>query len=188
MASSGSRSTPTLGCSPASAWLSPGRGDTARRLGGFRQARGWPHKRIRSPKAPRLARHSASVCYAGLGPSSECRASETTVAVPERRRVSPIETPMPPRGGTAPVGPRPASLCPWPLLQLSNLGEAACDAMGPTNRIRVSTGHVRRDKALLESRRLPCSGGVPHRATWWSTSGLCFGLPSAHAGRRSSTS
>jgi hypothetical protein len=39
----------------------------------------WPRRRIRSPKAPRLARHSASVCYAGLGPDSESRASEPTV-------------------------------------------------------------------------------------------------------------
>jgi hypothetical protein len=48
--------------------------------------KGWPHKRIRSPKAPRLARQSASVSYAGFGPGSECRASASTVAVSDASR------------------------------------------------------------------------------------------------------
>jgi hypothetical protein len=41
--------------------------------------KGWLRRRTRSPKAPRLARLSASVFYAGLGPGSVSRASEVTL-------------------------------------------------------------------------------------------------------------
>jgi hypothetical protein len=50
------------------------------------------------PKAPRLARLSASVSYAGLGPGSESRASAITLLLSSRGRVLPTNTPRSGRG------------------------------------------------------------------------------------------
>jgi hypothetical protein len=58
------------------------------------ESKGWPRKRIRSPKVPRLERQSASVSYADFEPGSGCRASKVSVAVSEYRRLS---------GGNLPV-------------------------------------------------------------------------------------